>query len=63
MQWAPEIRPSETAPVSGWYNQLDGEGSRTGSTVFIGIGQIAPVEPDGVTWQLRDGLPERAIAR
>jgi len=49
---APECKPGEPVPETGWYELLNVFGTPIGVRVFIGQGAPAPAAPRGYVWRL-----------
>jgi hypothetical protein len=51
---APELRPWERAPVSGYYHLLNVFGTPTGEKAFVEEGALVPSAPRAHTWRLKN---------
>jgi hypothetical protein len=49
---APEFKPWERAPVSGYYQLLNGFGRATGERAFVQQGHLMPSAPRPLRWRL-----------
>ena len=49
---APECKPGEPAPATGWYQLLNVVGTPTGVRILIEQGTPAPAAPRGHAWRL-----------
>ena len=52
--YAPELKPWERAPVSGYYQLLNGFGRPTGERAFVQRGNLLPSAPRPLRWRLMD---------
>ncbi len=51
---APELKPWEQAPVSGYYQLLNAFGRPTGEKAFVQRGHLMPSAPRPLRWRLMD---------